>query len=310
MVYRKPILLTSLWLLGSSVFSSSHSLGENKEPAKTAATSLADRQKTAAPSGGQEEQRITSVLGQLNIDGEELLTAIKYCERDQPQLNEAECLNDYWVPHWLLAKKTKLSAYETNRILALEFKRSLLAEVALPSEDELNRAIGKAAAQYAKPERVRVFRILLSTEKEAIQLLRDLPQRLTPEKFRQLARSHSIDEATRQRGGDLGFLWPDGRTDIPQVQADASLYQAASKLADGQLSNEPIKEKAGYALLWRRGSLPKVALTPAEARSYALARSKRIQSENVFDITLEELRNSHLQSYRPQLLEVWQKKQP
>src|SRR5690606_33712253 len=117
----------------------------------------------------------------------------------------------------------------------------------------------KHEREFVKPLRVRIFRILVKTEQAALEILAKLGATTSISDFRKLARDHSVDKATNERGGDLGFVWPDGSSDVPQVSADPALYAAAIELADGEFSKSPIAEGDHFAVLWRRGSLPATA---------------------------------------------------
>src|SRR5690606_14494267 len=123
-----------------------------------------------------------------------------------------------------------------------------------PSEAEVNAYLKKHQRDFEKPLRIRIFRILVDKEEDARSILQKVTPTTTLTDFRAWARDHSIDRATNQRAGDLGFVWPDGSTDIPQVSAEPSLYQAALPLRDGEFAKEPVLEGARYAVLWRRGS--------------------------------------------------------
>src|SRR5690606_4375467 len=129
----------------------------------------------------------------------------------------------------------------------------------------------KHQRDFEKPLRIRLFRILVASKSEAEEVLEELGSPTSIEPFRKIARAHSFDTATHERGGDLGFVWPNGSTDIPQVSAEPALYQAALQLKDGELAQEPIAEGDRFAVLWRRGSL--AATTPSdESRKIAKVR--------------------------------------
>jgi hypothetical protein len=132
----------------------------------------------------------------------------------------------------------------------------------------------KHERDFEKPLRIRIFRILVSTEEAAKDVLGKLKATTTIADFRKLARDLSIDRATNERGGDLGFVWPDGSTDVPQVSADPALYTAARELVDGEFSKAPVKEGKHFAVLWRRGTLPAQL---AEESSRDLARVRLLE---------------------------------
>jgi peptidyl-prolyl cis-trans isomerase C len=139
--------------------------------------------------------------------------------------------------------------------------RDTLAEKEPVTEAELRSYYDQNRARFETPARLRLWRILAPTEDLAKKILNDAKGREGPAKWAELARQHSLDKATNQRSGDLGFVRADGTTDTPRVRVDAALFAAADKVKDGELVPEPVKEGAHFAAIWRRGSLPAVTRT-------------------------------------------------
>ena len=151
--------------------------------------------------------------------------------------------------------------YEKSRALVESLRRDAAASVT----DEDARAYYAAhSVEYRKPETIRIWRILVADENVARKLLGEFRSVDGPAKWQEAAREQSIDPATKMRGGDLGFVAPDGHTNVPQLEVDPVLYVAASKVRDGQLAPDPVKEGDHFAVVWRRGTLSKVDL-PFEA---------------------------------------------
>src|SRR5690606_33300409 len=65
------------------------------------------------------------------------------------------------------------------------------------------------------------------------------------------------------RGGDVGFVQPDGKTDVPRVRVPPALFEAAAAVNDGEFVAEPVPEGEHFAVVWRRGSLPAVQSSAA-----------------------------------------------
>ena len=135
------------------------------------------------------------------------------------------------------------------------------AAAAIPMEDvrkyyEENRSL------FDSPERINIWRILCKTQDEAITVLEAARRDPTMEKYNQLAREHSIDKATNLRGGNLGFVGPDGTSNEAGVKVDPALVKAVQSVKDGELVPQPVTEGAGvapspgFAVVWRRGTVP------------------------------------------------------
>ena len=58
---------------------------------------------------------------------------------------------------------------------------------------------------------------------------------LSPKRWNELARDESVDKTTSMRGGNLGFVAPDGSTTDPNLKVDPALYAAAEKVKDSEL---------------------------------------------------------------------------
>jgi peptidyl-prolyl cis-trans isomerase C len=156
---------------------------------------------------------------------------------------------------------------------------------------------------YEKPERIRISRILVDDEALAKRILTDASGIKGAELWKQLARDHSLDAATKLRGGNLGFVYPDGRTDVPQVAVDPALYAAAAKVKDGELVQTPVKEAGHLAVVWRRGTLPAVQSSFAAEREAIHDILAREKAERAFTALREELRQREVKDENPVLLE-------
>lgn len=211
----------------------------------------------------QEETPLVSVAGKA-VPKLEVEDALRQCRHNAPDVELGECIDRYWVPRWLLderARSEKLDQTDAllrarRQILATRLTEKLSNDAPEPTDAEIEAYLQKHERDFEKPLRIRIFRILVSNENKANQLLEKLNETTTIADFRSLAREHSVDRATNERGGDLGFVWPDGSTDVPQVSAETSLYEAASELEDGEFAEAPVPEGKHFAVLWRRGSLP------------------------------------------------------
>ncbi len=148
------------------------------------------------------------------------------------------------------------------RALVVAERRALPA----PSEADIAAYYAAHEAEFTRPRRLRLWRILVASEEDAKKILAEAAGAGGPERWRAAARSKSLDTATRERGGDLGFVHPDGNTDVPEVRVEKALYEAAERVADGALVPEPVREGSSLAVVWRRGSLNETRLSLDDAR--------------------------------------------
>jgi hypothetical protein len=224
-----------------------------------------------------EQATIVSLNGRAIPDGA-LRDGIARCQRDAPELPLAECVERYQVPLWRLGfeanrridPSSALRREVEGRVLAERLNEQWL-EQANPPDGEVTSYLEQNQAAWKKPERLRLFRILVASREQALALITELGKK-APADFRAAARTSSLDKASHERGGDLGFVAADGTTDVPGVSADPALFVAARAVADGAFVPEPVAEGARFAVVWRRGSLPESQMPEADARAWASAR--------------------------------------
>ncbi len=156
---------------------------------------------------------------------------------------------------------------------------------------------------YVQPERIRIARILVDDEALAKRIATEAAGTAGIERWRNLARENSLDAATKLRGGMVGFVYPDGRTDVPQVAVDPALYAAASKVKDGDLVPGPVKEAGHLAVVWRRGSLPATSRSFETEREAIRTIVVRERAARAFTTLVEGLRQKDVKEENPSLLE-------
>lgn len=240
-------------------------------------------------------------LAGARVAGEEverdlLDLAAQHCAAHFSSLSPKTCMESVWAPRWRMEaaarerglNRTPHFRFDEKDLLHRALVEQIGRETPEPLDSEVFSFLERNAREFHRPLRLRLFRILVASEEEARGLLANLPKPLTLESFRALARAHSVDRATNERGGDLGFVWPDGSTDVPQVRVDAHLYEAALALDDGAWSKEPVQEGTRFAVLWRRGSLAPVSLR-GDAHELARLRLREKRTAAAVDKVLARL---------------------
>lgn len=104
-----------------------------------------------------------------------------------------------------------------------------------PSDQELHAEYDIQIAALGKTE-YRASHILLATEDAARQVIAQLKAGAN---FAQLAKSHSIDSRTRDKGGDLDWV----------TATEGPLVAAIKSLKKGEFTQEPVKTEFGYHVL-------------------------------------------------------------
>lgn len=115
--------------------------------------------------------------------------------------------------------------------------------------------------KYVKPARVQARHILVSTEKEAkdiINQLKGLKGKALEDKFSELAKEKSIDTSTATQGGELGWF--------DQSAAAKPFTDAAFALKNGTITTTPVKTNFGYHVILKENSQAKAQISFSEAK--------------------------------------------
>jgi hypothetical protein len=185
--------------------------------------------------------------------------------------------------------------------LAHALRAELRARASAPSATQPEAGAAQSPPEPSVARAVELSRILVRTEAEARALIAELSTQ-DRARFGQLARESSIDESTSKRGGYLGWVAADGRTDVPELRVAPDLFRAAENAADGELLREPVREADGFGVVWRRASRPERANAPAEVARERAARWADERTAEAERGLLEALRRERLRDYQPELL--------
>lgn len=222
---------------------------------------------------------------------------------------------DRWViPDLLLLNASESKVNRTDpRTQALEqgvLKQALVQRVREQTEqrepvtEEDVRAYFEAHRDlFDRSDRIRLFRILLADKKSAEELIQKMAGAPDFDAWRNLAREQSLDPATRMRGGELGFVSADGKSDIVELQVDPTLFEAAARLKDGELCKAPVPEGDKFAVLWRRGHTAATSANIASHRAAVREHLRHARAQAALTRLVQELRAKHVRDVRPEALE-------
>ncbi len=222
---------------------------------------------------------------------------------------------DRWIVPDLLLEQAAQSHRDPSNARLQVLEKSVLQQVLLErlrAQSENVHPVADADVklyfethrqQFDRPERLHLFRILTADEKSANELIQKLKNATDFDTWRNMAREKSLDRATNMRGGELGFISADGKSDIVELQVAPALFAAAARLNDGELTKQPIREGDKFAVLWRRGHL---AAEPANLRLLdAAIRShlKQARAQADFEELLSQLKGQHVKDLKPERLD-------
>lgn len=191
--------------------------------------------------------------------------------------------------------KKKLQESE-KMILAEEYLQRKISQIN-PTEAELKDYYEKNKANYREPEGVKVRHILIyvpkdadkKTEEKALNRAKQVrAQLLKGAKFEELAKIHSDDTASREKGGDLGVLRA-GET-VPEFE------KSVFKLKPGEIS-EPIHSPYGYHIVRVDKKIPPKDLTFEEVKARVKEDLMKEKEREAFQRLLQEL----TQKYEPKI---------
>jgi PPIC-type PPIASE domain len=189
--------------------------------------------------------------------------------------------------------------------LALALERALRKEQSI-SDDEIAAFFAQHQERYTQPRALRLWRILVGDEAQAKEIILKVNGQPKPVyAWGDLAREHSVDDATKQRDGSLGFVRADGSTDVPELRVDRALFTAADLVADGQIVPQPVPEGSHFAVVWRRGTRPARAQTLAQERDNIREILLRTKAQAARTALLERLRAASLRDHHPDDVPEW-----
>jgi peptidyl-prolyl cis-trans isomerase C len=182
--------------------------------------------------------------------------------------------------------------------------RNEVQEKDKPTDADVKAYYDAHAAKYKSPARVALWQIVVGSREDALAILADLKKDPTPKRWNQIARDKSLDKLTNMRGGNLGFVHPDGTTSEPGVRVSPELVKAAEAVKDTEIVPDPVKDGDRWVVVWRRQSMR------------AIERPLELEAGSIRQILLHErtsakikefvagLRKDGVRDHHPELLEL------
>jgi len=175
-------------------------------------------------------ERVDALLGERRELREALVEA-------KPFLGQAKA-GEAQVRAYFDANPDEFRVPEQVRAEYLVLSADALREGEPVSEKALKAAYDSRASQYRVAEQRRASHILVSTEEEATRLAAEA--RKSPARFAELAKKHSQDPGSAEKGGDLGYF---GRgMMVPAFE------EAAFRQKEGEIG-APVKSDFGWHVI-------------------------------------------------------------
>jgi peptidyl-prolyl cis-trans isomerase C len=188
---------------------------------------------------------LTNGLLDLNVKA-----ALAQGQKDSPELKNA--LKDELINRELLTQESIRQGLDKDidfrdqitqlkqtlmiqAFLENHFQKNPISDAKLREEYDRQRKLigeGASATQY------RLSQILVTTETDAIDLIRRIQK---GELFGKMAQEHSIDQASKANGGQLGWVLP-GQVVTPVANVMVNLNT-------GAIANAPIQTQGGWVIL-------------------------------------------------------------
>lgn len=182
--------------------------------------------------------------------------------------------------------------------------RSAYPSAAAIPMDDVKKYYDENRARFDSPERINVWRILVKNKAEAAEVLEAAKKDPTIQKYNDLAREKSIDKATNLRGGNLGFLSPDGTSNEAGFKVDPEIVKAAQSVKDGEFVPAPVPEGPNFAVVWRRATVAANKRTLEESTAQIRAALYRERTETAEKALIDGLRAKNLKERNESLLGI------
>jgi peptidyl-prolyl cis-trans isomerase C len=160
-------------------------------------------------------------------------------------------------------------------------------------------------ARFHTPERYAVWLIATRHREEAVEILAEIKKDPTPKKWAEIARQKSIDPPSALRGGNLGFVSPDGTTPEPGVKLGKAVVEATQHLKDSEMTSEPIKDGDRWVLVWRKQTMASVERSVESEAASIRQILVHARTDAKIKETIARLRKDELGDHNPDLIDLF-----
>jgi peptidyl-prolyl cis-trans isomerase C len=148
--------------------------------------------------------------------------------------------------------------------------------------------------KFHAPERIAIWRILVGSREDALKIVEEMKKDTSVKHWNDLARDRSVDKATNMRGGNLGYVDPDGKTTDAAITVDKAVLDAVKEIKDGEMSPAPVKEGDRWGIVWRRQTMKRID-RPFEQEAVGIKQTLlRMRAEEKTKALLDKAREEHV----------------
>lgn len=194
-------------------------------------------------------------------------------------------------------------------MIRLMIKNDLEKEI-IPSEIEegtLKKTYEEEKDKYQRPPQVRASHIVLKTKAEAEKLLADLSNNKKDNRyFREQAKKRSIDDVSKERGGDLGYFSESGDRHNDEDELDPAIAEAAWKLKSvGDIFESPVETKDGFHVIKLTNKRPKLDRSFESVKRMIESRLLREKRKEALDKFVEDLKTkANIETFEDNLAKI------
>ena len=186
-------------------------------------------------------QQLAGAVGDTAIVPHAVAARLAAIEGQQREVSEARLRTQQFLPQVKLDDAQLKQYYDANqaefrtpervRVEYLVLSADSLAKQDPVSEEEIKKAYEARAAAFRVDEQRRASHILVKTKDEADKIAAELKK--NPGAFAELAKQHSQDPGSAEKGGDLGWFGP-GMMVKPFEEAVFSMKQGESRVVQSE----------------------------------------------------------------------------
>jgi peptidyl-prolyl cis-trans isomerase C len=214
----------------------------------------------------------------------------------------------------LLAAEAQRRGYAKHEAVTLAVKQNTvqalikqefddkITQASIPADD-VKKYYDEHLDEFVRPESRRASLVVLATESEAKALLPEVKV-ADVRTFRELARTKSVDETNRQRGGDLQYFDAGGRLlDTAGERVDVALAKAVFALKQVGDTSGVVNLGERFAIVKLTGQRPAQENTRREADERIRMRLWRERRQAAIDAKLDELKKRLKPEVHPELVD-------
>jgi peptidyl-prolyl cis-trans isomerase D len=186
-------------------------------------------------------QQLAGAVGDTTIVPHAVAARLAAIEGQQREVSEARIraqqflsqvkIDDAQLKQYYDANQADFRTPERVRVEYVVLSADTLAKQEPVTEEEINKAYEARAAAFRVDEQRRASHILVKTKEEADKIAAELKK--NPGAFAELAKQHSQDPGSAEKGGDLGWFGP-GMMVKPFEEAVFSMKQGESRVVQSE----------------------------------------------------------------------------